>query len=251
MSQAQERKRDLPRAAGEGVRGSAGEELETRASTEQGLSAPSLAKRGRVGVTASSIIDITTTSIRLGLKGPRAADWLQSQGILLPDAANTWRPLSEDTSLIARLGSTEFFLEQAAPTALLQQLATQLRSPLDGVYPVLREDRAFVLDGPEANDVLAQVCNVDFESVSRSARHVVMTMMIGIAVLVIPQEKYRGHSSISLGRDSIGNGESKNVPNSSASNGARSANGGCYRIWCDPTYGDYLWSSLQGVISGT
>jgi hypothetical protein len=23
-----------------------------------------------------------------------------------------------------------------------------------------------------------------------------------------------------------------------------------YRIWCDPSYGDYLWSSMQDVMRG-
>ena len=206
-----------PRSAGEGT-GQTGNEVGAV------LSAPSLAKRGRIGVGANACLAENTASARLGLKGPGAADWLQSQGIVIPDTSNTWRELGDDSSLIARLGSTEFFVEQPAPAGLIDQLARALRSPIDGVYLVLREDRAFVLEGSDANDVLAQVCNIDFKSVSRSKRHLVMTMMIGVAVLVIPQD--------------------------SASNGARSANGGCYRIWCDPTYGDYLWSSLQRVISG-
>jgi sarcosine oxidase subunit gamma len=163
---------------------------------------------------------------RIGLKGPRAAEWLEQLGCDVPALSNSWRAIREQRgSLIARLGSTEFFLEEPRPGVFVRQVADALRSPVDGVYPVLREDRSLVLSGAGANDVLAQACNVEFEQVSRSERQVVMTMMIGIAVLVIPD------------RDP-------------ASSGAREANGGCYRIWCDPSYGDYLWSSLQDVMRG-
>jgi len=41
------------------------------------------------------------------------------------------------------------------------------------------------------------------------------------------------------------------IPQDEAGNDARKANGGCYRIWCDPSYGDYFWSSLQDVMRGS
>lgn len=165
-----------------------------------------------------------TDFVRLGLKGPRAADWLQQRGMIVPALPNSWRTLDDRGGLVARLGASEFFIEQQ-PDAGSEDLARELERSHEGVYPVLREDRAFVLQGANAEDVLLQMCNVNFASVSRSDRHVVMTMMIGIAVLVIPQDE--------------------------AGNDARKANGGCYRIWCDPSYGDYFWSSLQDVIHGT
>lgn len=162
--------------------------------------------------------------VRVGLKGPRAAEWLQQRGMILPALPNSWRALDEQGGLVARLGASEFFIEQRR-SAGSDALASELEAIHDGVYPVLREDRAFVLQGANAEDVLLQMCNVNFARVSRSDRHVVMTMMIGIAVLVIPQDE--------------------------AGNGARMANGGCYRIWCDPSYGDYFWSSLQDVMRGS
>ena len=159
---------------------------------------------------------------RFGLKGPHAGDWLQQRGIVVPALPNSWRALDDRDGLIARLGTSEFFIERHADAdeALVRELATQR----DGVYPVLREDRAFVLQGANAEEILSEMCNVNFARVSRSDRQVVMTMMIGIAVLVIPQD--------------------------GAGSGARAANGGCYRIWCDPSYGDYFWSSLQDVMHG-
>jgi sarcosine oxidase, subunit gamma len=217
---------------------------------------PSSSQRGRVGVAANAMLEELSNASRIGLKGARAAEWLQQQGCDVPAIPNSWRAIGNDaSSVVARLGSSEFFLEQSAPAGFIESIGEALSSPIEGVYPVLREDRAFALHGIDADDVLAQVCNVDLKSVSRSDRHVVMTMMIGIAVLVIPQNMKWGHSLFSEQHDESGSTstdlEIRNVPISdSASDAARQANGGCYRIWCDPSYGDYLWSSLQDVIRG-
>jgi sarcosine oxidase, subunit gamma len=184
------------------------------------------------GPSAAELQD-TSYFYRFGCKGPRAAEWLTQHGITVPALPNTWGLVdSEDpASLIARLGNSEFFIEFSQRSDLLQRLATELSAPLDGVYPVLREDRALVLSGADAPAVLAQVCNVDFKNASRSGRELVMTLMVGIAVLVIPQRGKWGQSPISAER------QKGTVPDS-------------YRIWCDPTFGDYLWSTLQDVIRG-
>jgi sarcosine oxidase subunit gamma len=84
------------------------------------------------------------------------------------------------------------------------------------VYPVLREDWAFGLGGEQVHDVLAQVCNVNFAALPLASRPVIMTLMIGVAVLVVPQ-----------------------------SGGAAERH---YRIWCDPTFGPYLGESLGAVV---
>ena len=156
----------------------------------------------------------------MGLKGPSALAWLQRRGIAIPDRANSWAPLSDDAAqvdIIARLGATEFFLEHGSVEAM-HVLAQELSSaPINGVYPVLREDRAFVLAGTAADAVLAEVCNVNFSALDAAAHEAVMTMMTGVAVTVVPQ----------------GNAAQRR-----------------YRIWCDPSYGDYLCASLQDVVRG-
>ena len=155
---------------------------------------------------------------RLGLKGPLAAAWLQERGLAIPDRANSWiSPAPDGQDIVMRLGTAEFFLEQAEHSEQLRLLATELSKPVPGVYPVLREDRALVLHGAAADEVLAQVCNVNFSAL-RHEREAVMTMMIGVAVIVAAQ-----------------------------GNAARRH----YRIWCDPSYGDYLLSSLQDVTGTT
>lgn len=151
---------------------------------------------------------------RLGLKGPLAAAWLQERGLTIPDRANSWTSAAPDEQdIVVRLGASEFFIEQAAHDERLRALAAELSKPITGVYPVLREDRAFVLGGVAADQVLAQMCNVNFSAL-RHEREALMTMMIGVAVIVAPQ-----------------------------GNAARRR----YRIWCDPSYGDYLLASLQDV----
>jgi sarcosine oxidase subunit gamma len=162
---------------------------------------------------------------RLGLKGPRAAEWLVAHGIVLPMQPNTWTDSSEadatDSLLVARLGSAEFFLEDGAGGIALRRLEPSHAALPRGVYPVLREDWAFELSGEGVHDVLAQVCNVNFARLPLDSHPVIMTLMIGVAVLVIPHAPVVGRAAA----------ERK------------------YRIWCDPTFGPYLRESLGAVVS--
>ena len=163
---------------------------------------------------------------RLGLKGPQGAEWLAGQGIALPPSPNSWTP-ENAALLVARLGASEFFLDAAVADAAaageagargghtLRRLSKALRNGLTGVYPVLREDAAFVLSGDGACDALAQVCNVNFAALDLTARPLVMTLLIGVSVLIVPQ---------------------------AADGGVR------YRIWCDPTFGSYVDESVGRVV---
>ena len=87
-----------------------------------------------------------------------------------------------------------------------------------GVYPVLRADAAIVLGGARATQSLAEVCNVDFAALALAGKPVVMTLMAGVAVLVLPQARDEGT---------------------------------VYRIWCDPSFGSYLWETLAEVVKTT
>jgi sarcosine oxidase subunit gamma len=157
---------------------------------------------------------------RFGLKGPRAAEWLEGRGIALPAAPNQWAlavPAAADGEfLVARLGTGEFFLEDCAGGGRLRGLESALDPPPPGVYPVLREDAAFSLSGPGSYDVLAQVCNVNFADLEPASKPVIMTLMIGVAVLVVPQM---------------------------AGAGPR------FLVWCDPSFGPYLEGSLGTVVT--
>lgn len=157
---------------------------------------------------------------RFGLKGPRAAEWLVTHGIVLPVAPNTWTHSADsaergDALLVARLGSSEFFLEDRAGGTTLRGISPLPDAHPPGVYPVLREDAAFLLSGEGSHDVLAQVCNVNFAELAVDSRPVIMTLMIGVAVLAVPE----GAGAMSR-----------------------------YRIWCDPTLGSYLGDALGAVV---
>jgi sarcosine oxidase subunit gamma len=157
---------------------------------------------------------------RLGLKGAQAALWLAAQGVAVPTAPNSWtnalaRHESDDELLVARLGTSEFFLEGASGASAVHAMSLALRDRPAGVYPVLREDWAFVLDGEAAEEVLAQVCNVNFAARSLDSRPLIMTLMIGVAVLIVAQSE----------------------------GGARR-----YRVWCDPSFGPCLGETLGAVV---
>lgn len=149
-----------------------------------------------------------------GCKGPRAAEWLAAQGLTIPPAPNTWAA-GPDTAVVARLGASEFFIEEGAPGDQVSRLAAAFAAARPaGVYPVLREDWSFTLSGQGTEDLLAQVCNVHFAALDLAAAPVILTLMVGVAVLILPLV---------------------------------AGNGRTYRIWCDPTFGPYLGAALRGV----
>lgn len=154
---------------------------------------------------------------RFGVKGPRAAELLEQLELAVPATPNSWSPLRERNdpqTVIVRLGSTEFFIEEGGDASDIAALEKLTREGVPGAFPVLREDFAVVLGGVRAVDVLAQVCNVNFAALQAHA--VVMTLMIGVAVLVMPQETDEGR---------------------------------VYRIWCDPSFGSYLKSELGKMVN--
>jgi sarcosine oxidase subunit gamma len=150
--------------------------------------------------------------MRVGVKGPGAEQWLAAHGIGALPGVNAW-VRTADGVVVARLARTEFFLEDRIGGTTVTRLRDALR-PAPGVYPVLRQDAALILNGHRINDLLVQVCNVDFRAWPPEQQAVVMTSMVGVSVLVA---WYR-HAD---------------VP--------------CYRIWCDGTFGTYLWETLLEI----
>lgn len=149
---------------------------------------------------------------RSGIKGPAAAGHLESLGFPLPAQPNLWLPLpGASGGLIARLGLTEYLLE--ADDKACKPL--QAVPPPPGAYPVLRSDTALVLSGKLASEVLLQTCSIDFTAVNTERGELVLTSMTGVPVLVIP---------LLAGP----------VP--------------LYRIWCDPSYGPYLYRTLLSIV---
>ena len=145
---------------------------------------------------------------RTGLKGPQAATQLAALGLPVPPRPNTWLPLA-GSGLIARLGLTEYLVEDDGSRTAGMTSA----SDAAGAYPVMRADTALVLAGPHAGEVMLQTCNVNFATLQRG--ELALTSMAGVSVLVIP---------------------------------LRFAQAPLIRIWCDPSYGPYLYRTLLGIV---
>jgi sarcosine oxidase, subunit gamma len=148
---------------------------------------------------------------RTGFKGPGAATWVQQQSVPIPAQANQWAALPAG-GLVARLGRTEFLIEDAVGGGVCAGLDALQLPP--GVYPVLRQDAALVLTGSRIGELLLQTCSVDFSALDASARPVVLTTMVGVGVTVAVEPLQAARR---------------------------------YRLWCDATYGAYLWTTLVDV----
>lgn len=166
---------------------------------------------------------------RLGCKGPQAEAWLRALALEVPGGANTWTCSADGDVLVARLATSEFLVEAIADdgSPARSRVAEAARLLLDprqrraGLVPVLRQDTVLELSGARANDLLLETCNVNFAPLARAAATaggtLVLTSMIGVSVIVIAR---------------------------------RAGNDMTYTIWCDPSFGHYLWSTLAAIATG-
>ncbi len=160
-------------------------------------------------VTELEIVDLSFIP-RFGVKGAGAEAWLATQSIAVPDLSNSWTFLSKG-GIIARLGKSEFLIEDRT---IAPQLTQACKYPPVKVYPVLRQDFAIALIGLQVNELLLQTCSFNFQALSITENPVILTSMAGVNVTVIP-------------------GVLQEQP--------------FYRIWCDCTFGAYLWQTLNVI----
>ncbi|MGB4811388.1 MAG: sarcosine oxidase subunit gamma [Methylophilaceae bacterium] len=149
---------------------------------------------------------------RYGVKGSNATKWLLEHEIAIPTNPNAWT-LCEQKTLVLRLGSTEFLIEDQLGGSACQRL-TNDSARVENVYKVPRADAAFIVSGSEALNLLTELCSLDLREKSLTAKDLVMTQVAGISAIVIRQTL---------------NGEP------------------VYRIWCDGTYGPYMWEVLLEI----
>ena len=147
---------------------------------------------------------------RAGLKGPGAAAALAGLGLATPARPNSW--CRNDGALVARLGLTEYLIEDAAGGAVAARVVALPDAP--DVYPVPRFDAALVVAGPQAVDLFRQTCAVDVAGLDAVGGALALTSMVGVGVTVAA---------------------------------LMSPAGVVYRVWCDGTYGGYLWETLCEV----
>ena len=170
---------------------------------------------------ASSMLREVSARPRFGCKGPGAETWLHEHGLAVPKAPNSWSCESGDV-LVARLATSEFLVESLdVEHARIRETAASLLDPGQrraGLVPVLRQDLVLELTGARANDLLLETCNVNFAPFARDAEEnagrLVLTSMTGVGVIVLPRRA---------------GGELK------------------YTLWCDPSFGHYLDSTLAGI----
>lgn len=161
-----------------------------------------------------SMLGITDVSCfsRVGIKGPQAVKWLASQDIKTPADINSW--IEHNGTLVLRLGGSEFLVEERNSGLPSEKLASFDQATTTGVYKVQRADASFILSGSEALNMLSELCMMDLRDSALGANTVVMTQVAGISATLLRQQL---------------NGEQ------------------VYRLWCDGTYGSYMWDMLLEV----
>jgi sarcosine oxidase, subunit gamma len=157
------------------------------------------------------VADVSCLS-RYGVKGPNATQWLVGHGISIPTNNNAWT-LSEQKTLVLRLGSSEYLIEDQLGGSACSKLETDT-ARIASVYKVPRADAAFIVSGSEALNLFSEVCSLDLRVKSFAAKEVIMTQVAEISATIIRQTL---------------NGET------------------IYRIWCDGTYGAYMWEVLLEI----
>lgn len=150
---------------------------------------------------------------RFGIKGPNAASWLQQHGVAIPLQANNWITQPPDT-LVLRLGLNDFLIEDQLGGKVCESLQIASKNRAAGLYPVQRNDAALILSGSHVQTLLSEVCALDLRDRALASDAVVMTQMAGISVTFLRQQL---------------NGET------------------VYRLWCDGTYGPYIWDTLLEI----
>jgi len=155
---------------------------------------------------------------RFGVKGPQAAQWLEQRNIAPPAGNNSWATSGsgEGTSLVLCLGSSEFLIEQQLNNtsnglpddrSLSQPIAA-------GVYRVQRNDAAFILSGSRIQDLLSELCLLDLREQALAGDAVVMTQVAGVSATLLRQPSPGKHGGM------------------------------VFRLWCDGSYGAYMWQTL-------
>jgi sarcosine oxidase subunit gamma len=145
---------------------------------------------------------------RRGIKGADAAALLTSLGIAVPTLPNRHVALAPPArGRCLRLGSTEFLLEQDDGDALLLRVDAALAQASARTLAALRCDRSFLLDGAGLFPALREIAAFDFESLPAQPDVAIMTLLAGISVTLVPE----------------------------CATGATGL-----RLWCDPSFGDYL-----------
>jgi sarcosine oxidase subunit gamma len=148
---------------------------------------------------------------RAGVKGAGAANWLNALGIATPPRHNSFLHM-DDGTLVARLGTTEYLIEDAPGGTHADRISAA--TPGERIYPVPRFDAALLIAGTRAPELLRQTCAFDFDRLLPDGQALAMTSMAGVGITVLALDGPAGPH---------------------------------FRLWCDGTWGGYLWATLVEV----
>jgi len=115
---------------------------------------------------------------------------------------------------VLRLGLNEFLVEDQLNGKACEALHAANQPKAYGIYKVQRNDTALILSGSRVQALFSEVCALDLRDQALAPDAVVMTQMAGISVTLLRQQL---------------NGET------------------VYRLWCDGTYGPYIWDTLLEI----
>ncbi len=175
--------------------------------------------RAAVADGAPWLADLTHLA-RVGCKGRGTAEWLQSQGLSLPDAPNQWLRDSSGT-IVARLGAQDFLITEDLDggAGVAQKLAEQWHGATPrGTYLVPRQHGlvTIALGGATANDVLARLCAVDLR-LPAFADHAIAQTQVALTSTIVMR-----------------------APGAAVTG---------YRLFVDTSLARYLWDVLHEVVA--
>ena len=150
---------------------------------------------------------------RFGVKGLNITQWLHAKSMTYPATPNSWS-LHGNSTLVLRLGNSEFLVEDQPEANACAPLINCTHFEPYGVVPVQRNDTALILSGSKLQSLLSELCTLDLRDDALGENAVVMTQMAGISVTLLRQT-LKGEPVI--------------------------------RLWCDGTYGPYIWHTLNEI----
>jgi sarcosine oxidase subunit gamma len=148
---------------------------------------------------------------RITLKGPGAEGWLRQKGLPAPAGVYEVARGGRGEKLI-RTGRSEFLIEDGPAGGAALQAILAGKDPIREVYRIPRQDASFLLTGKETEGVLLETCGVDLAAREPKA---VFSRVAGVSCALLPVEL-----------------------------GAVQA----FQIWCDGSYGAYLWDTLLAIV---
>jgi sarcosine oxidase subunit gamma len=154
---------------------------------------------------------------RVGVKGEGARAWLRECGADVPVKIYEVRALAP-LGRIIRTGTTEFFIEDGPRSGWVARLGSDTPRPPAGVYRFVRQDASIGLVGESSFDVLAQTCGYNFREPEADF---IYSRVAGVSCAILRDRETRP-------------GAAADAP--------------LFRIWCDASYGAYLWETLLEIV---